>query len=74
MERSSNAATGISVEAKMGKIEGTGYGLWRAKAIVEAHRGAITVSSEETSYHSRQGRGYRITFLIRLPLRQNAGN
>lgn len=62
------------VEAKMGKIEGTGYGLWEARAIVEAHRGTITVSCEESNFHSRQGRGYHVTFTLRLPLRQNAGH
>ncbi len=58
------------VEAKMGKIPGTGYGLWEARAIVEAHGGTIVARSVETSVYMRQGRAYRVSFLVRIPLRQ----
>ena len=57
-------------EAKMGKIPGTGYGLWEARAIVEAHGGVIDVQCSETNMYLRQGRAYRVRFSVKLPLRQ----
>ncbi len=57
-------------EAKMGKIPGMGYGLWEARAVVEAHGGSLHVQCNETNIHLRQGRAYRVSFLVKLPLRQ----
>lgn len=57
-------------EVKMGKIPGTGYGLWEARAIVEAHGGGIEVRCSESNVHLRQGRAYRVSFEVKIPLRQ----
>ncbi|HQY90389.1 ATP-binding protein [Caldilinea sp.] len=57
-------------EVKMGRIPGTGYGLWEARAIVEAHGGSLEVKCTETNFHLRQGRAYRVNFAVRIPLRQ----
>ncbi|MCB0113511.1 MAG: PocR ligand-binding domain-containing protein [Caldilineaceae bacterium] len=57
------------VNALMGKIYGTGYGLWEAKAVLKAHSGDITATCEETRrHHSRFGTGYKVTFTMRIPV------
>jgi signal transduction histidine kinase len=59
------------VDAKMGKIPGTGYGLWETKAVIEAHGGMVTASSEKAGFQHRSGIPYRVTFTLRIPLSQS---
>ena len=57
------------VEAKMGKIPGTGYGLWESKAVIVAHRGDIVATSEPTRYYNnRPGAAHKVTFNVRIPV------
>jgi signal transduction histidine kinase len=56
-------------KAKMGQIPGTGLGLWETRAVVEAHGGAISVECTPTGIRTPRGRGYRVVFSVRIPLR-----
>lgn len=60
------------VNAKMGRIPGTGYGLWESKAVMEAHGGTIHAQSEPTGRHHRIGEIHQVIFRFRIPLRQDA--
>ena len=52
----------------LAKIHGSGLGLWEARSIVEAHGGEIRVSSTPTHIQKREGQGYRVIFVINIPL------
>jgi signal transduction histidine kinase len=54
--------------AKMGRIPGSGLGLWETRAVIEAHGGEIDVACTRTSIYRRQGIGYHVVFYVKLPL------
>jgi signal transduction histidine kinase len=57
-------------EAKLGRIPGTGLGLWEARAVIEAHGGDIGVTCEPTAIQRAQGAAYHVIFTLRIPLRR----
>jgi signal transduction histidine kinase len=57
--------------AKMGRLPGTGLGLWEAKTVIEAHGGVIDLSCNSTQIQRRQGSAYRVVFSIAIPLHQH---
>jgi signal transduction histidine kinase len=61
------------IGAKMGRIAGTGLGLWEARAVIDAHGGEIGVNCEPTSITRSQGLAYHVIFSVRVPLRQKRG-
>jgi len=58
------------IGAKMGRIPGTGLGLWEARAVIDAHGGEIGVTCEPTTIMRSQGLAYHVIFSVRVPLRQ----
>jgi signal transduction histidine kinase len=58
--------------AKMGRLPGTGLGLWEAKAVIEAHGGTIDLMCKPTQIQRRQGAAYRVVFSIGIPLHQHS--
>jgi signal transduction histidine kinase len=58
------------IGAKMGRIPGTGLGLWEARAVIDAHGGEIGVTCEPTTITRSQGLAYHVIFSVRVPLRQ----
>ncbi len=58
------------IGAKMGRIAGTGLGLWEARAVIDAHGGEIGVTCEPTTIMRSQGLAYHVIFSVRVPLRQ----
>lgn len=54
--------------AKMGRIPGSGLGLWEARAIVEAHGATINVRCEPTSAHGGKRKAYHVVFSLRIPI------
>jgi signal transduction histidine kinase len=55
---------------KIGKIAGTGFGLWEARAIARAHGGDIRVACIPTNIKRREGIAHRVVFTLTVPLRQ----
>jgi signal transduction histidine kinase len=58
------------IGAKMGRIPGTGLGLWEARAVIDAHGGEIGVNCEPTTIMRSQGLAYHVIFSVKVPLRQ----
>ncbi len=56
--------------ARIKRIQGSGYGLWEARSIVEAHGGEIHVKLNPTDIHKHEGRASRVIFSIEVPLKQ----
>jgi signal transduction histidine kinase/ligand-binding sensor protein len=56
--------------ARIKRIPGSGYGLWEARSIVEAHGGEIHVKFSPTAIHKQEGRASRVIFSIEIPLKQ----
>jgi signal transduction histidine kinase len=54
--------------AKMGRIPGSGLGLWEARATVEAHGATINVRCEPMSVYHGKRRAYHVVFSIRIPI------
>lgn len=57
-------------KTRIKQIPGTGFGLWEARSIVQAHGGDISVNIHQTSIHKHEGRASRVIFSIELPLKQ----
>lgn len=58
-------------KAKMGRISGSGLGLWEARSVIDAHGGEIGVLCKPTLIQRRQGTAYRVVFSVKVPLSQN---
>ena len=56
--------------AKMGRLPGTGLGLWETRAVIEAHGGTIELTCKPTQIQRRQGSAYRVVFSIGIPIHQ----
>jgi signal transduction histidine kinase len=52
------------------RIPGSGYGLWEARSIIEAHGGEIQVKFYSTSIQKHEGRATRVIFFVEIPLKQ----
>jgi len=57
-------------KAKMGRISGSGLGLWEARSVINAHGGEIGVTCKPTAIQRRQGTAYRVIFSAKVPLNQ----
>ena len=57
-------------KTRIKQIPGSGFGLWEARSIVQAHGGDISVNIHQTSIHKHEGRASRVIFSIELPLKQ----
>jgi signal transduction histidine kinase/ligand-binding sensor protein len=57
-------------KTRIQRIPGSGFGLWEARSIVEAHGGEIHVKITPTSIHKQEGRASRVVFSIEIPLKQ----
>ena len=55
--------------ARIRRIPGSGYGLWEARFIVEAHGGEVHVKLHPTDIHKHEGRASRVVFSIEIPLK-----
>ena len=53
-------------------IPGSGYGLWEARSIVQAHKGEIHVNFHPTAIHKQEGRASRVVFSVEIPLKQKS--
>ena len=60
-------------EAKLGRIPGSGLGLWEARPVVAAHGGEIGVRCDETRVRSHIGPGYHVVFSVSVPLNRKTG-
>jgi signal transduction histidine kinase len=58
------------IAAKLGHIEGSGLGLWEARAIAVAHGGEINMRCDRTGRRTAWGQAHHIVFTITIPLRQ----
>jgi signal transduction histidine kinase len=56
--------------SRIKRIPGSGYGLWEARSIIEAHGGEIRVKFYPTSIHKHEGRATQVIFSVELPLKQ----
>jgi signal transduction histidine kinase len=52
------------------KVAGTGFGLWEAKGILQAHGGDIKPVATLTNFFRRDHRAYHVVFTIEIPLRR----
>jgi signal transduction histidine kinase len=69
-ERIFESGTRGLTAAKLGRIPGSGLGLWEARAVAVAHGGEIRVRCDRTSFRSHMGRGYHVVFSMKIPLNQ----
>ncbi len=56
--------------AKMGRLPGSGLGLWETRAVIEAHCGSIELTCKPTQIQRRLGPAYRVIFSIAIPIHQ----
>ncbi|MBI2333251.1 MAG: PocR ligand-binding domain-containing protein [Chloroflexi bacterium] len=56
--------------ARIRRIPGSGYGLWEARSIVEAHGGEIHVNFHPTAIRTHEGRASRVVFSVEIPLKR----
>jgi signal transduction histidine kinase/ligand-binding sensor protein len=57
-------------KSRIQRIPGSGYGLWEARSILEAHGGSIYLKITPTSIHKQEGIASRVVFSIEIPLKQ----